>query len=193
MAVVFQHIRFEATTVTTDGSVREQILDAALRVMQEGGPKKLSQPRVAAAAGVRQSHVTYYFPRRTDLVIALLEGHVAHAAERLAELDKNEEPEDIRPAIETLINDRRRMRFFMGLIIEADADAKLRRLVDAHIAQVNAMVARYYGRADDDRDVEAFLNALRGYGMVNMVQSDDTPRIDVAALARRFGLVRGMC
>lgn len=156
--------------------------------MQEGGTKKLTQPRVAAAAGVRQSHVTYYFPRRKDLVIALLEGHIAHASHRLAQLEDAQKPEDIRPAIETLIDDRRRMRFFMGLITEADADPKLRELVDDHIRQFNAMVARYYGRIDDDGNVEAFLNTLRGYGMVNMVRDDGGPKVDVVELARRFGL-----
>ena len=151
------------------GSVRERILEAALRTLQEGGVKKLTQPKVAAAAGVRQSHLTYYFPKKNDMVIALLQGHIDHASARLDELEDGPVPEDIGSATDTLVSDRKRMRFFLGLIIEADGDPRLRKMVDAHIRQFNALIARYYGRDDEDRDVEAFLNALRGYGMANLL------------------------
>ncbi len=51
---------------------------AAATLIREQGLPKLTQPRVAKAAGVSQSHLTYYFPTRADLVHAVLE----RAAER---------------------------------------------------------------------------------------------------------------
>jgi AcrR family transcriptional regulator len=46
--------------------VRTRILEAALGLLAEHGVTELTQPKIAAAAGVRQSHLTYYFPTRMD-------------------------------------------------------------------------------------------------------------------------------
>lgn len=51
-------------------SVRQRIVDAALELAQTVGVQGMSQARVATAAGVRQSHLTYYFPTRADLIKA---------------------------------------------------------------------------------------------------------------------------
>ena len=59
--------------MTPEISTRQRILDAAIRIARKSGIKALTQPRVAAAAGVRQSHLTYYFPRKADLLAAVLE------------------------------------------------------------------------------------------------------------------------
>ena len=66
--------------------VRERILEAALGLLSQSGAHELTQPRVAKAAGVRQSHLTYYFPTRADLLqevarysIGKLAGDLAHA------------------------------------------------------------------------------------------------------------------
>jgi AcrR family transcriptional regulator len=58
--------------------IRERLLMAAVTLVREQGLPKLTQPRVAKAAGVSQSHLTYYFPTRADLLHAVLK----RAAER---------------------------------------------------------------------------------------------------------------
>jgi AcrR family transcriptional regulator len=47
---------------------KQDIINAALVVLKERGLSGFTQPRVAAEAGVRQSHLTYYFPTRVDLL-----------------------------------------------------------------------------------------------------------------------------
>jgi AcrR family transcriptional regulator len=47
---------------------RLDILNAGLAILREEGLAGLTQPRVAARAGVRQGHMTYYFPTRIDLL-----------------------------------------------------------------------------------------------------------------------------
>jgi AcrR family transcriptional regulator len=47
---------------------RQDIINAGLVVLREHGLSGFTQPRVAAEAGVRQSHLTYYFPTRVDLL-----------------------------------------------------------------------------------------------------------------------------
>ena len=60
---------------------RQTILEAALATLREEGYSGFTQPRVAARAGVRQSHLTYYFPTRLALVEAVartaIEGQLA--------------------------------------------------------------------------------------------------------------------
>ena len=61
---------------------KNKILQAALEVLQEGGVKQLSQPKVAKAAGVRQSNLTYYFPKKNDLIAGLMQQHIDFANKR---------------------------------------------------------------------------------------------------------------
>jgi len=53
-----------------DGT-RERILDAALEVLRDVGHGRFSVQKVAREAGVYQGNITYYWPRRRDLVLAL--------------------------------------------------------------------------------------------------------------------------
>lgn len=53
-------------------AVRERLLLAAVALIREHGLAGLTQPRVAKAAGVSQSHLTYYFPTRDALLTAVL-------------------------------------------------------------------------------------------------------------------------
>src|ERR1700679_4168458 len=50
---------------------RQDIINASLAVLRESGYSGFTQPRVAAEAGLRQSHLTYYFPTRVDLLAAV--------------------------------------------------------------------------------------------------------------------------
>ncbi|MFM0322606.1 TetR/AcrR family transcriptional regulator [Caballeronia glebae] len=50
---------------------RQTILEAALATLREEGYSGFTQPRVAARAGLRQSHLTYYFPTRLALIEAV--------------------------------------------------------------------------------------------------------------------------
>ena len=47
------------------------ILEAGLAILREQGLAGLTQPRLAAKTGLRQSHLTYYYPTRADLVAAV--------------------------------------------------------------------------------------------------------------------------
>jgi len=80
------------------------------------------------------------------------------------------------------------MRFFVGLIVEAQEEPKLKKLVDAHMSHFDAAVATRYGRKAGDADVETFLSALRGLGLRHLVRPGGPRQIDVERLAVRFGL-----
>jgi AcrR family transcriptional regulator len=50
---------------------RKQIIDAGLALLREEGLAGLTQPRIAAKTGLRQSHLTYYYPTRAALLAAV--------------------------------------------------------------------------------------------------------------------------
>jgi AcrR family transcriptional regulator len=54
--------------------------ETALGLLAESGAHDLTQSKVSRAAGVRQSHLTYYLPTRADL----LQEVARHSVEKLA-------------------------------------------------------------------------------------------------------------
>ena len=50
---------------------RHDIVEAGLAVLREHGYTGFTQPRIAARVGLRQSHLTYYYPTRLDLLEAV--------------------------------------------------------------------------------------------------------------------------
>jgi AcrR family transcriptional regulator len=50
---------------------RKKIIDTGLTILREQGLAGLTQPRIAAMTGLRQSHLTYYYPTRADLLTAV--------------------------------------------------------------------------------------------------------------------------
>lgn len=68
MAIKFSIPCFAA--LKPDASAREKILTAASELLLTEGFSTLTQQAVAKRAGVRQSHVTYYFATRNDLLRA---------------------------------------------------------------------------------------------------------------------------
>lgn len=178
--------------VNADNSVRQRILDAALDLIDEQGIKALTQPRVAKAAGLRQSHLTYYFPRKADLLVAILQAsHERGSKKRKAK----GAPEDFDKAMKSLADimcDSDRMRFFLGIVLEASEDPKLRAVLASHARGLAEAVAPLFGRTADDPAVLAFIDNLRGMGLRMLFEPDrkTRKRVDFEAIAGSFGLRR---
>jgi len=70
VAPVIERLSAPAREGAGDGT-RERILEAALVVLHSVGHGQFSVQKVAREAGVYQGNITYYWPRRRDLVLAL--------------------------------------------------------------------------------------------------------------------------
>jgi AcrR family transcriptional regulator len=107
---------------------RQEIINAGLTVLREGGFSGFTQPRVAAEAGLRQSHLTYYFPTRVDL----LEGVARAAIERqLAATDSildASSPQTAAKVIASVAVRHENTRVIMALAQAADQEPALREL-----------------------------------------------------------------
>jgi AcrR family transcriptional regulator len=173
-------------------TVKDRILEAALRIVEEQGVKALTQPRVAAAAGVRQSHLTYYFPRKADLFVALLQAsHVR--AKKTRRKGGVETFDDAMRALEALMFDRERMRFFLGIVLEASEEEDLRPILAQHAKGLSDRVALQFGRSGDDPAITAFIDALRGMGLRMLLDSGAAKDANAEKIAKTFGLERPTC
>ncbi len=108
--------------------IRENIIESGLKLLREHGFGALTQPRIAAEAGVRQSHLTYYFPSRTDLLFAVADRScevlLAPLAERAERGDLSVDA--VVDALGDAITDRGVSRIFHALISASDEDEALK-------------------------------------------------------------------
>ena len=108
--------------------LRQDIINASLAVLRESGYSGFTQPRVAAKVGLRQSHLTYYFPTRVDL----LAGVARVAIDRqLTAVDGILEASSVREAAKTIAKVAVRhenTRVIMALVQAADQEPALREL-----------------------------------------------------------------
>lgn len=110
----------------TETDKRERILQAAICVLREEGLARFSQPRVAARAGLRQSHLTYYFPSRVDLIHAVAD---LAAIQRIAALRTIGTVATIEQKIAVLagvLADPEQTRVLVALTQSADRDPGVR-------------------------------------------------------------------
>jgi AcrR family transcriptional regulator len=172
--------------VNTEISTRERILNAAIQIATKNGIKSLTQPRVAKQAGVTQSLLTYYFPRKADLLTAVLEA--SHQDGQHAP------PADVRAALrflEALMFDANRMRFFLGAVVESGDATELRKVLSEHAAALTRQIAQIFGRPDDDPAVAAFVDRLRGLGIRFLLEPKRKggQKIDLVRIAAEYGLL----
>jgi AcrR family transcriptional regulator len=147
--------------------VRSRLLQAADDILVCEGIQALTQTRVAEAAGVRQSHLTYYFETRSALIRSIIEytasGLVAQFTDD-ARGGRVSIPELRRRLMESL-SDRRIARRMMGILVSTDEDPSLLAVLDEienrHCASM-AQTIRRLGVELSDQDVMLLHSSLIG-------------------------------
>lgn len=111
-----------------DASAREKILAAASELLLNDGFHALTQHAVAARAGVRQSHLTYYFPTRNDLLRATAQYGVETMLDPVsnAQIGADGTLNDFRRLLMPDRSDRQWFRLMTGLMIASDEDHSIR-------------------------------------------------------------------
>lgn len=108
--------------------IRETLIEASLKLLREQGFAALSQPRIAAEAGVRQSHLTYYFPARADLLLAVANRSCEVLLAPLHERARRGEltPDHIAERLGMAVTDRGMARIFHTLVSVSEEDVSLK-------------------------------------------------------------------
>jgi AcrR family transcriptional regulator len=161
--------RTRSTATDADARpVSDRILDAAIQILRRHGVRRLTQVQVSKLAGVRQSHLTYYFPKREDLLEAVTFRIVGGIAERVREVVARAGEEGRAALLGRLtasVVDLEHMRMFLGMAIEADADPDVRRLMVRATRHMEEALAEVLGGANPEEDVRVILAAIWGLGL----------------------------
>ncbi len=121
--------------------VRDRILQAALGLLAESGAHELTQPKVSKAAGVRQSHLTYYFPTITDLLQAVARHSLDTLAKEVDKTTAKKRPASLADAIAHGAADKRRVRMMLSLVSASDRDPTLKPRMRAFVKELRGRVA----------------------------------------------------
>lgn len=159
-------------TTAEDESVRERILMAAMDTLREDGIQGLSQVQVARRAEVRQSHLTYYFPKRDDLIGAVAARFIEHTfgtLDRAANAASPDELQDVLRRAAAAVGDEGHMRMFTGVIVEADGNPELRAILVRVTKQLQATLAARLGGEDAAERARLVLASLWGLGLYDFL------------------------
>ncbi|MEO3475241.1 TetR family transcriptional regulator [Roseomonas sp. CAU 1739] len=126
---------------------RKLIIDAGLAILREEGLPGFTQPRIAARTGLRQSHLTYYYPTRTDLLVAVARAAVEiQAANAKAMADRIATVDQAAEVISAGTARHENTRILLALCEAAEREPQVRMLfnalADGAVGEVTALLAR---------------------------------------------------
>jgi AcrR family transcriptional regulator len=157
--------------MATKNVVRERILDAAVTLLQDVGVKRLAQPQVARAAKVPQGHLTYYFPKKADMLMAVAARFLEMLA-RDAVADGPAPGERLASVVTRLVKDRTRTRMLLGLLVEADNEEELRLAMQNGAAFVRGSLAAAFRLPQDGPEAHLALALFWGLGLQQFLLGD---------------------
>jgi len=166
-------------------SVKARILDAGVGLLHTQGIAALTQPRIAKAAGVSQSHLTYYFPTRNQLLIAIAESSIEGLLGQLR-LPAGGAGDELALAerLATLIRHQPQVRMLLGLIVAADEEPGLREALRGFVPRMRKRVAallRHNGKATTPQQTLLFHAAVVGLAVMNLARQTDESAADIHA------------
>jgi AcrR family transcriptional regulator len=171
-----------------NADVRRRILDAALGLLSEHGFMEVTQPKIAKAAGVRQSHLTYYFPTRADLLKALAVHSIESLLGSLASGGAGQlTPELFAQVTGEALADKRNARVMLGLIVSSEEHRDIKQFLREFVGRIRATmtnVAALLGADPKRTNVAALHMLLVGATVLNVARDDANSRRECAQIAR---------
>ena len=172
--------------------IKEDILNAGSMLLREKGVTALTQPQIAQAANIKQSHLTYYFPKRADLLLAIAEFTIFSQIDNVAvQLQKKPQRETLADAVSKIMINGFPPRVFIGLIVAADSDPDIRKLLRKlvrHVRTAMQHLLQEAGIAADDEAARLFHATVIGLAIMHQArlnkESANEVRDGIATLIR---------
>ncbi|MFZ2162490.1 MAG: TetR/AcrR family transcriptional regulator [Sideroxyarcus sp.] len=172
--------------------IKEDILIAGSMLLREKGVAALTQPQIAQAANIKQSHLTYYFPKRANLLLAIAEFTMTNLMDNVAaQLQAKPQGKTLADAVSEIMINGFPPRVFIGLIVAADSDPDIRKLLRKLIRHVRKAIQHLLeqaGIAADDEAARLFHATIIGLAVMHQArlsrESANEVRDGVATLIR---------
>lgn len=167
--------------------MRDRILEAAVGLLRDSGVKKLAQTQVAKAARVPQGHLTYYFPKKADMLMAVAERFLAMLAADAPEesADRSRTSAYALDVTKRLIRDVTRTRMLLGLLVEADRDDDLRAAMIRGATFVRASLASAFELPVEGPQADLALAVFWGLGLQQFLFGEQRTPEETAALIEK--------
>lgn len=164
--------------------VSGRILDTALDLLRREGVTALTQPRIAKASGLRQSHITYYFPKRSDLVAAV----AALVAERLKEgfASALAADGDVAERLARVVRPEQ-TRLLLALVLAADQEKSIRALFRRLTKDIRKEIATGLARQGigAGSDAVALFQALGvGLAVLDLARAEPAARRETRTMTK---------
>ncbi len=166
-------------------------------MLREHGYTGFTQPRVAARAGLRQSHLTYYHPTRLDLLAAVgraaIDRQLAAVSAMLSDLASLDEAAQ---ALAILVGRHENTRVLMALAQAADEEPRLRKvfceLADGIVSGVTRLLGRFGVPMMSDEPARLVHALSVGLAVVSLAtgRSDNTQRATAVLRAALAGIAQ---
>lgn len=170
--------------------VRSRILDSALELVLESGVAALTQPKIARAAGLRQSHLTYYFPTRAELLQSVVQHMMDAMVSGIAERATSRRRRDgggaaLLRGLAEGVSDPRRARLMLALVVASDEQASTKRWLRDFIRVLRTKLAALLESAGLDGSRAAELHMmLVGAAILNAARDDAASRREARRAVR---------
>jgi len=173
-------------------SIKEDILIAGSNMLREKGVTALTQPQIAKAAKIKQSHLTYYFPTRANLLLAIAEFTIFSVMDNVAvQLQAKPQGKTLADAVSGIMIEGLPPRVLIGLVVAADSDPDIRKLLRKLIRHGRKMIRHLLqqaGIAADDEAARLFHATIVGLAVMHQArlnkESANEVRDGVATLIR---------
>jgi AcrR family transcriptional regulator len=175
---------------------RKKILDAGLAILREQGLAGLTQPRIAAKTGLRQSHLTYYYPTRADLLTAVTRAAIEAQLAGARSLTKRiVSAEQAAARMATVAVRRENTRVLAALNQAADQEPTVRalfnELLDGFIAELGTLMEQLKLTPTETR-VDLLHALFVGLSIIDLATRRKNGRARTkAALTLAFDLLSG--
>ena len=175
---------------------RYEILEAALRIIGDGGPDAVTFRRVAARAKAPLSSLTYHFASREDLIREAFRLHLSESSAFVFGVEHERRPHTRSGIIDLLMEIVRRefsdapamVRVEYELILYAARDPSLAREFNDYERKLEAGLARSLEILGAPRPIDAartLIDLVRGFEIERLTYED----AEIGQLERRLRLV----
>lgn len=155
---------------------KDKIIMCALQLLEKSGIQAVTQPAVAKLASITQGQLTYHFPKRTDLILALSEAALSQVADFIfnQKIDNSQKKEEkMRSLLWNIMKDHARVRALIGLVTEADTNEEVRRKLLDQEEKVRLLISFAMGVEPQNPLVTTTHATLLGFGMLSFIKRDD--------------------
>jgi len=165
-----------------DKDTRQQLIEAALDILLRDGIQGFSQSKVARQAGLRQSHLTYYFPTRNDLLKVVVEHGCQLVINSLAPGAAPDERslEEFRLGMCDKVCDSGIARMMVAITVAAEEDPSLKSWIsdfDRRMFDNKTQTFKRLGIEASEQDMALFHATVAGIAIRNLNSNTDEERM----------------